>query len=331
VQRPFYSLDTRSAYGALGYDGVSTVSRYDRGEIVDQFRQDAQRFQVYAGRSSGLREGWTQRWYAGWRHDDSRFDRRPDVVLQPAELPPDRRLSYPWIGWQLVEDRYAKDANLDLIGRTEDVYLGRSLYAELGWADPAWGSDRGAVLGRVEAVAGWAVAPRTQVFANAALAGRLEGGEAKNVTATVLGRVFHRLTERQALYASLRGEAVHELDAERQLLLGGEEGLRGYPLRFQGGTSSALFTAEHRLFTDWYPFRLVRFGTAVFFDAGRTWGQSVFGTEPYGLLKDVGFGLRFGNVRTGLGNVLHVDFSYALDQKPGVKGFEVTVQTQARF
>lgn len=331
LQRQFYSLDTRAAYGVSAYDGTSVLSRYDRGEIVDEFQQDAKRFGVYAGRSAGLQDGWAQRWYAGWRYDQADFARRPDLALPPATLPADRKLSYPWVGWQLVEDRYVEETNVDLIGRTEDVYLGRTMYAELGWASPSFGADRSAVLARVDAQTGWSPAPRAQVFVNANVSGRVEGGEARNVVAGTSGRYFYRLSDHQSLYANLQGTTTHELDAERQLLLGGEEGLRGYPLRFQSGTSSALLTLEHRVFTDWYPFRLVRFGTAMFFDAGRTWGPSFTGSAPYGLLTNVGFGLRFGNVRTGLGNVLHVDFSYALDPQPGVERFEITVETRARF
>lgn len=331
LQRPFYSLDTRTAYGVSGFDGTSVRSRYDRGVVVDQFEQDARRFQVYGGLSTGLRDGWTQRWYAGWRYDQADFARRPDLLLQPVTLPADRKFSYPWLGWQLVEDRYLKGRNVDQIGRTEDLYLGRSVYAELGWANRSLGSDRSALLARVDAAAGFEPDDRTHVFLNAGASGRLEHGNARNVLVNARGRYFFRLTDRQLLYAALQGSTVHALDAERQLLLGGEEGLRGYPLRFQGGTSSALLTLEHRIFTDWYPFRLVRFGTAVFFDAGRTWGRNFNGTEPYGTLKDVGFGLRFGNVRSGLGNVLHVDLSYALDARPGVKRFEVTVETRERF
>jgi hypothetical protein len=49
-------------------------------------------------------------------------------------------------------------------------------------------------------------------------------------------------------------------------------GLRGYPLRYESGTSRGLLTVEQRFYTDWYPFRLVRFGAAIFGDVGRTWG-----------------------------------------------------------
>ncbi|MCZ8130029.1 MAG: hypothetical protein O9284_01810 [Steroidobacteraceae bacterium] len=331
LQRPFYALDVRHAYGFTGYSGESVVSRYDRGRIVDQFQGQRHDYAAWVGWSDGLVDGVVRRWYAGVRHQHADFARRPELPLQPARLPAARKFAYPWIGWQFLEDRYAEGANLDLIGRTEDLYLGRSAYLELGWSSRSFGADQDAILARARGLAGWRLDERRQLFVNAALDGRLEGGVARNVVGSLGGRYFWRLTDRQLLYAALSGVATQRLDAERQVLLGGEEGLRGYPLRFQGGTSSLLFTVEHRVFTDWYPFRLVRVGGAAFVDVGRTWGRSLTGAEPLGRLSNVGFGLRLGNNRTGLGNVLHVDVSYALDAPPGVKRLEVTVETRERF
>ena len=88
---------------------------------------------------------------------------------------------------------------------------------------------------------------------------------------------------------------------------------------------------EHRVFTPWFPFRLVRVGAAVFFDAGRTWGRDYAGAMPLGVLKAAGIGLRLGNVRSGLGNVLHIDLSYAMDAPAGTKRLQVTVETKSRF
>jgi hypothetical protein len=331
MERPFYSLTTHTALGGALFDGTSVVPRYSRGQVVDQFEEHLNKHQAYFGWSDGLVNGWTRRWIAGVRYESAVFNRRADLAPQPLQLPADRRFAYPWLGWQIVEDHYVTSENMDLIGRTEDLYLGRSLYLELGYSPAAFGSLAPAVLGRANALAGWQFDPQRELFLASTFVGRFEHGAARNLSVIGGARYFYRVSARQLLYASLSGTASHALDAEQQVLLGGDSGLRGYPLRFQGGSSSALLTLEYRVFTDWFPFRLLRVGGAAFFDAGRTWGQDLTGATPLGLLKDVGVGLRFGNVRSGLGNVLHVDFSYALDAPLGVKKYQVTVETKQRF
>jgi len=129
--------------------------------------------------------------------------------------------------------------------------------------------------------------------------------------------------------ASLETRFTRDLDAERQVLLGGDNGLRGYPLRFADGTSSALIMLEHRLFTAWEPLRICRVGGALFFDAGRTWGATG-GTES-GWLKDIGVGLRLGNSRSSRGNVIHVDFALPLDARDQVDSLQIVVRTKASF
>jgi hypothetical protein len=49
------------------------------------------------------------------------------------------------------------------------------------------------------------------------------------------------------------------------------------------------------------------------------------------MLSDVGFGLRLGNTRTGLGNVLHVDFAFPLKNIAGIQKFQFLVQTYKSF
>ena len=329
--RPFYSLNTREAGGLLASQGTSVVSRYSLGQIVDQFQEKHDQAQAYLAGSNGLVDGWAQRWFVGVRYDKAKFQDLVAPTLQPAALPADRTLSYPWFGWQILEDRYAKTGNLDLIGRTEDAYVGRSLYAELGYAAPAYGALERSWLAQLNALAGWQSEDRRYVFLTATLGGRVDEGALRNLNLTAGGRYFNRISDRQLFYASLTGTVTHRLDADQQVLLGGDNGLRGYPLRFQGGTASALLTLEHRIYTNWYPFRLLKVGGAVFFDAGRTWGRDFTGAVPLGLLKDAGVGLRFGNNRSGLGNVLHVDFSYAFDAPSGVRRTAITIQTSQKF
>src|SRR5690606_40160847 len=99
-------------------------------------------------------------------------------------------------------------------------------------------------------------------------------------------RYYHRNLGRHLFTASLSAVAGNRLDAENQVLLGGDNGLRGYPLRYQAGEHSAVLTIEQRFFTDWYPARLFRVGYAVFMDVGRVWGEDPRGTPPLGTLYD---------------------------------------------
>lgn len=109
------------------------------------------------------------------------------------------------------------------------------------------------------------------------------------------------------------------------------DGLRGYPLRYQGGDSSLLLTVEERLFTDWYPFHLIRIGAVGFFDAGRTWGVNPVGSENPGWLKDVGVGLRFGNTRSGIGRVVHLDLAFPLDGDSRIDSMQILFKGHASF
>ncbi len=330
LEQPFYALDVREATGINLSDGTSHVSLYSQGAIADQVEERRTLHQVYYGWSDGLVGGWTERWYAGVRYDAASFATIPGTP-SPYALPDERRFVYPYGGWQLVENRYEKTENVDLIGRTEDLYVGRTLYAEIGYSNPAFGGLGHSLLSQVSALDTLHLGTAGELFLSASFFGRLDDGVARNVSLTSQARFFERLTPHQLVYVSLSGTVTRRLDPDQQVLLGGDSGLRGYPIRFQGGTSSALLTVEHRVFTDWFPLRLVRVGGAVFFDAGRTWGRDFAGAEPIGLLKDAGLGLRFGNIRSGLGNVVHVDLSYAFDAPPGIKRVQVTVQTLDKF
>lgn len=155
-------------------------------------------------------------------------------------------------------------------------------------------------------------------------------------------------------FASLTGTLTRNLDAERQLLLGGDAAglstaaplnpsatgrlfsgsdttLRGYPLRYQDGTALALLTLEHRIYTDYYLFRLFHVGGAVFFDMGRTWGTGNAGGTSQGLLKDAGIGLRLGSSRSSFGNVIHIDLAFPFDGDDSIDDVQFLVETKRSF
>jgi surface antigen Omp85-like protein len=330
LDRPFYSLDSRWSAGGTLFDFSRVDPRYDLGEIVDEFRHEESFAEIRGGVSTGLINGWTRRWLAGFRYDDNQFAVEPGRV-PPAELPPDRKLAYPWVGLSLIEDKYQTTQNLDQIGRLEDLYFGTSVGFSLGYASESLGSDRDAVIATAGARTALPFNERHLMFVDTALSGRLESGVIADGLVSANARYYWRWHPRATFFALVSGEASEALDPEEQIQLGGDSGLRGYPLRYQTGTSRALLTLEQRVYTEWFPWRLFYVGGAMFVDVGRTWGRGAVGEESRGWLKDVGIGLRLGNARGAFGSVLHFDVAFPLDRTPDIDSVQFIVETKQSF
>ena len=330
VERPFYSLDTRWTAAMNLQDDEHVQPLYDLGKVVEEFGLHRRFASVFWGWSAGLHDGWVRRWRVGARYDESEFSEATGST-PPSVLPENRKLIYPWLGFELVQDEFDKFRNHDQIGRTEDFHLGTRFGGYVGFADQAYGADRSAWIFSAGASHGFGSGARSALLLSSSLAGRLESGDLRNTVLNGAARYYIRQSERRLFFTTLEAAVGRELDRETQILLGGDNGLRGYPLRYQGGEGRALLTVEQRYFTSWYPFRLVRVGAAAFFDIGRTWGESAVGTPSQGLLKDVGIGLRFGNSRSGLGNIIHVDLAFPLDGESSIDDVQLLLETKESF
>jgi hypothetical protein len=331
LSRPFFALDTpwSATFSAQTYD--RTISQYFLGNIVDQFNDNEKTYLIEGGVSTGLVDGWSKRLLFGMYYDRNDFQPTSATTLPSNGLPPQRTLSYPFVGFDIVQDKYEKAGDENQIGKTEDLYFGTEVTGELGFSDAALGANQDAVLVKSTAAHAFKWPYEQQLFLNWDFSTRIEGEEARNLISDAGAKYYWRWLPDWLLYASLTGTVTHRLDPDVQLLLGGDNGLRGYPLRYEAGTSRGLLTVEQRVFTDWYPFRLIRVGAAGFADVGRTWGAGVVGNSELGLLSDVGLGLRLGNARSGLGNVLHIDIAVPLRDVPGNHKIQFLVQTLQSF
>jgi outer membrane translocation and assembly module TamA len=119
------------------------------------------------------------------------------------------------------------------------------------------------------------------------------------------------VTSRQTFYARLGYDVGIHLDEQNQFLLGGDNGLRGYPTRQFDGDHRLLLTLEHRFFSNLELARLVRIGFAGFYDVGDAWyGNSQRWSD---LHPDFGLGLRFGVVRSSVASIGRLDLAYSVD------------------
>lgn len=332
VGRPFYALDTRWSFGGSVNDDERIDTMYDLGEEIDEFRHDVRGFTLEGGWSGrGLVDGRARRWLYGITSEEHRFAPTLDIPA-PLLLPPDRKLVYPWFGWQRVEDDFRQMRELNDMGRTEDISLGLNLLATVGFARRSYDSDRDATLFRFAAEKGWEPggSGRLLLLETGGSTRREDAGYA-NTQVYFGARYFRRNLVKHLFSVRLSALTTDELDPENQVLLGGDSGLRGYPIRYQAGESRAILSVEQRFFTELYPWRLFRVGWAVFADAGRVTGRDPRATPSLGTLYDVGAGLRLTSPRASGRNVVHIDLAFPLNGDPTIDNVQFVVETKGSF
>jgi hypothetical protein len=331
VTRPFYALDTRWAAGASWDDWNQTDSIYNAGDEVAYFRHQGEAAEAFGGWSTGLVSGWTQRLSAGVTMRDDAYEEEPGTVA-PVPMPVDQAMRGPFLRYEVIEDRFVKVKNRDLIARPEFFDKGLTASVQVTRALESWGSSRSAWLYSASATRGFTLPWQHDLFATVRAQRQIASTGNPLTQAGFALRYYGPQSPRATFFFGLSGDRLGEGGgAPDQLLLGGDNGLRGYPLRYQSGERRALLTLEQRYYTDWYVFRLARVGGAAFYDVGRAWGGTNQNAENGGWLSDVGVGLRLSFDRAAFGNVLHLDVAVPLNRALDIEAVQFLVKTKSTF
>jgi outer membrane protein assembly factor BamA len=329
--RPFYELDARWSAGAsVGIDeGLESI--YQGGVIDSQYRRVSRNAQLFGGWSPGLVDGWARRYTVGLRFNEDRYELEPGLT-PPAVLPEDRTRTSPFLRFEAIEDDFRELRNRNKIERPEyfefgvvsRVELARSMTA-LGSSQNIWqysaGISNGFELGK------------SDVFASLSLSGEYGEGHGRNEQVGSNMQYYRPTSPRGLFYASLSAAKIVDPDSNRLLVLGGDNGLRGYPLRYQSGQQRVLLTVEQRVYSDWYPFRLFRVGGAVFYDLGRAWvGEpDSSATANRGWLSNIGIGARLLSTRSASGKVFHIDLAFPLHDDPNIDNVQFLFKNKVEF
>ena len=330
VARPFYALDARWAAGVSASRDDRVDAIYNAGEIASQYRHREQRAEVFGGWSQGLVDGWVRRWSLGVSLRDDAYAVEPGLAA-PAALPANERLVAPFVRFDLIEDRFERELNRNLIGRPEFFALGLNATVQLGWAAKGLGSTRDTLLYSGSVSRGFGPWDEHTLIASASIGGQLADGQVRRQRLGAQAQYYLPQGPRWLLFASASADLLTHPMIGDDLLLGGDNGLRGYPLRYQSGTRRALLTLEARHYTDLYLWRLFRIGSAAFVDVGRAWGGPNTSLQNPGWLADAGFGLRIVNARSAFSNVLHLDLAFPLNATPDIRKVQLLVKTKLSF
>jgi hypothetical protein len=321
--RPFYSLLTTQAGGGGGSHFSQITTLQLDGEDAPGFRQRHSDLTVRYGRA--LRTGYdtVRRLIYRFRLEDDRFDPEPgEDPLSPlppiggsgyAALPDDHRFRVLEAEYQSSDVRFERASHLDRFDRFQDVNLGNEWSVSLGVSPTFLGDDRTRLFLSGQISRWLHLSPSTFSRLEANASGRVAARIGENLVTQIDFRHYYLGLPRQTLVVHAEQTWGHNLDGEKQLLLGGESGLRGYDNRRFDGNKRLLLNVEDRIYLvfDWL--HLVSIALAGFSDAGFVW-RAGRGEDLGDVVADVGIGLRFDVTRGGSGTVIRLDYAYPVSR-----------------
>ena len=327
---PFYAIDTPFSYGILSYSEQREESLYRRGEEFSEFDQTTDLNSVYIGHSKTLNNNWTQRISLGYVDEQHTF-KAIDTTFAP--LAKDRSLSYPYISGHWFEDNFIKVRNFDSIYRTEDLNLGWTVKALLGYSDESLSDDDSRAVYSFSFKKAHFTGDNTLWRFNTDIEGywNKEDKQLENFKATSQIQYYLNTSIDESWYIKGRLQYAKNLTADQQLTLGGETGLRGYPMDYQHGDRSFLFSLEKRYYWEYDLLQLFKVGGAGFLDIGRAWFNGKNNGENNHVLKNVGVGLRLAPSRANAGTMIHIDVAAPLDSDGDADSVQWLVNVKKSF
>ncbi|MEE9332946.1 MAG: BamA/TamA family outer membrane protein [Granulosicoccaceae bacterium] len=323
---PFYALDSTRAW-RVAVDRSQLLSPlYTDRKITTIYDLDSRFADINFGFSKGLEANTLHRFWFGARFDETKLI---DVSNGDAQVElPDRRFVYPYIAWQFQQPHFVKRSNLYMMEQVEDISLGHFFEARIGIASESFDSSVDALVLHTQYRKGWQGGNSLGLFSTKLDTFRIDS-QYVNTIASPQMQWFWFQSSGRTLVLSAKAAIGDKLFAENQFLAGGDNGLRGYPLRMQSGSRRVLLSAEQRWYLNWYPWNLVRIGAAAFLDAGRAWNSD--NADQADWLGNGGVGLRFLSTRHANALVVHVDVAIPFDQREDIDRVQLLLGSKAVF
>jgi len=326
---PFYSLDSRQSYG-MSYQNEQRLDPiYVQKDKLFEIDHKLSHYNFYYGTSRGYVDNKTTRWRYGLSYLSDKFrDNFNDELHQHQ-----RRLIYPWIEFSSLANKFTTIQNYHSIKRTEDINLGRSLHLKLGFSPKSLADDDSRYI--IDFASKNAYRKQHQLFT---MSGKIRGywnkktSKAQGLLTTVSANYYNFIDQDWVFFSGVKANNLTNPLVEQQLFLGGETGLRGYPIRFSEGTKNIVFSFEQRYYSDSYLLRLVRFGAAAYVDIGRSW-QPQLSQSPRnnGWYSSVGIGLRLTPSRVDANHVIHIDLATPLNDRDHIDSIQFIVKVKQSF
>jgi len=245
--------------------------------------------------------------------------------------PESRDLLYPWLAFEYIEKDFRKLTNVHLITQIEDFNHGWQLSSRLGLANgnkenSAWS------IWKMRVKKGFNIHNNALLLLDFALANDIYQQRNSRLLVKLTGEYFYQLNKSWGVYLGNANVVSKNQYLDRPVTMGGNTGLRGFPLQYQHGDSSIKVSSEIRYYPEINLFKLFDLAGVAFVDVGRTYGQSTVKNIESGWLGSMGVGLRLHSPHSG-GNhpIIHIDFAFPQSNNAEINSFEIRVQAKKSF
>jgi hypothetical protein len=297
------------SYG-MSFDRItSNFVLYESAAEIGSLNRRREEIEAWWG-TGAMRDSIVQRVTWSLTFHDKRLGPTITAVPIPPEYQGDeenmriRRLNAEVRIWR---PNYIERIGVDQMGVIEDFDLGNSIALKAGYA-PGWFGGESEGYGRAQydgGVDGWLGFG----LIHASIESRLRVSPRETIQ-RLDARWISQYLGRQTFVVAARYDAGLAMDRDFELIAGGLNGLRAYPVHAVAGRRMWRLNAENR----WQVGRLfgqfLTIGAVGFVDAARAWGA---GSGGAGWFVDAGTGLRLTAPQWTLGRVLRLDLAWPIE------------------
>jgi outer membrane protein assembly factor BamA len=329
VEKPFYRLNAPWSFALILDKDSQDINEYLLGDEANEFRKQKNYVEIQGGLKFLANDNWVQRVFVGATHNEVQFEETPDTLFG---TPVKRDLSQFWLAWQYLQSDYRQMFNIYQFNRVEDINLGWQADVKLAYLAPMLGADD----------QGWqataSISKATELTAEnylltSASASQLEQAELSQTILKSHLMLIHKFDPQHSLVGQLTYQYGNDLFRDERLSLGGDTGLRAFPLYYQTGERLALATMEYRYYSNLSIAQIFDVGYATFADMGRTWGDNpdLPGSSGDQTLYGIGAGIRLLSSHSSRGTMIHIDLTKAYGGDDDLSGVEWRILAKQSF
>lgn len=329
IEKPFYRLHAPWSFALTLDHDSQNINEYLLGDEVNEFQKQQNYFEIQAGLKLQSEKDWVQRVFMGATHNAVQFKQTPDTFFG---TPLKRDLSQLWLAWQYLQANYRQMFNIYQFNRVEDINLGWQADVKLAYLTPVLGADEHGWQVKTSAYKATELTTDDYLLTSASVS-QLEQADLSQTLLKSHLMWVHKLDPQHSLVGQLTYQYGNDLFRDERLSLGGDTGLRAFPLYYQTGERLALATMEYRYYSSLSIAQIFDVGYATFADVGRTWGDNpdLPGSSGDQTLYGIGAGIRLLSSHSSRGTMIHIDLTKAYGGDDDLSGVEWRILAKQSF